>query len=113
LFSFTCKDGVDIAGASNATFFAFLKILNQEKLSESDMEFMNLMIYGVSVTIRERLMLQDRFNRMLSVIKVFETVKSEMGSVIFAKVIKEAFILLYETPILGSKLSLSTNPESV
>jgi len=111
LFSFSCKDGVDIAGASNATFFSFLKILNQEKLSESDMEFLNLMIYGIPVTIRERLMLQDRFNRMLSVIKVFEVAKSEMGSVIFAKMIKEAFILLYETPILSSKLIVSSTPE--
>ncbi len=103
IISLTCKDGVDISSAENLKVTAFLTILNQEKYSENDLELMNLMIYGAPLMVRERLMLPDRFGRVLSAIKVFESVKADMGNQVFAKVIKEAFSLLYEMPVLDMK----------
>jgi hypothetical protein len=109
MFSFTCKDSVDIAGAANANFFAFLKILNQEGFSETDKEFMNLMVYGIPITTRERVMLQDRFNRCLSAIRVFESVKLELGNVAFSKLIKEAFAKMYDNGVLDLKFQVPEN----
>ena len=101
-FSFTCKDAIDISGASNACFFTFLKLFNQEKLAEKDMEFMNFLIYAIPITVRERLMLRERFTRMASAIKCFETTKS------FDVKLKEVFGELYDGPILDSKFSFGS-----
>ena len=101
-FSFTCKDAIDISGASNACLFTFLKLLNQEKLAEKDMEFMNFLIYAIPITVRERLMLRERFNRMASAIKCFETTKS------FGQEFKQVFAELYDAPILDSKFSFGS-----
>lgn len=102
-FSLASKDGVDIASGANATLFALLTILNQEKLSESDKELLDFLIYGSSIMIRERLMMHDKFLRIIGALKTVEAIKHEHGAHIFSKIIKEAFILLYETPILDAK----------
>lgn len=101
-FSFTCKDAIDSSGAGNACFFTFLKLLNQEKLSEKDMEFLNFLIYAIPITVRERLMLRERFIRMSSAIKSFETAKS------FGQQISQVFAELYDAPILGSKFNFGS-----
>lgn len=101
---FTCKDAVDVAGAANAQFFMFLKLLNQERLSESDMDLLDLIIYAFPIMVRERLMSPDRFERMLSALRTFESTKEMLGTVNFQKVIHEAFGHYYKTPILTAKL---------
>lgn len=105
-FSFTCKDAIDTSGAANASFFSCLKLFNQDKLSEKDMEFMSFLIYGIPLTVRERLMLKDRFTRMVSALKVVEAVKSD-DSAGFTRLIREKFGPLYETPILESKFNFN------
>ena len=104
IVSFTCKDAVDTAGAANAQLFVFLKLLNQTRLSESDMERLDLVLYASPIMVRERLMNPERFDRMLSALKTFESVKDLLGAVNFQKVIQEAFGLYYKTPILESKV---------
>lgn len=104
-YAMVCKDGIDISTSLNVNFFAFLTLINQEKLSESDKEFLDLMLYASPLINRERLMLQDTFDRMLSSIKRFESVKDEYGSKIFSKIIKEAFVLLYDTSILDARIT--------
>lgn len=103
-FSFTCKDGIDVGGAASALMFAFMKLISQDRLTEVDREEMNLILYGPSLLIRERLMNPERFNRMLSVLKTTENLKEEFGSKNFKLIIHEAFGDFYETPILDSLL---------
>lgn len=105
-FSFTCKDGVDIGMAISAELFTFLKFLHQKEWSESDIDFLNFLIYAPALVIRERLMLPERFNRMLSAIRTIENAQHEAGIDHFPKVIEEAFFLLYKIPILNASIHL-------
>lgn len=77
--SFTCKDGVDTGIAAAAELMIFLNWLGNEKLSDQEMEHLNLILYAPPIMIRERNMLPDRFNRMLSMIRTFELVSGEHG----------------------------------
>lgn len=99
-FSFTCKDGLDIGCASSAQLFVFLKLLNEEALNEKEQESLNLILYGPSILLRERVMIAERFNRMLSVIKTIESVRNELGYAKFSKIVNEGFRKLFKIPIL-------------
>jgi hypothetical protein len=71
-FSFCCKDGIDMSGSLSALIYFFIAMLNEQKLSESDYGLITLMIHGPALLIRERLMLPDRFKRMLSAMRTIE-----------------------------------------
>lgn len=100
---FTCKDALDIASSAGTQLFILLKFLNQERLSEHDREYVDLMLYGPCLLFRERLMLQERFNRTISTLKCVEAIQYQFGLQAFSKLINEAFGHLYSTPILKGK----------
>lgn len=106
-----CKDGLDISSSAGAELFIFLKLLHQERLSENDQEHLELMIYGPCLITRERMMMPDRFNRMLSIIKSVELIREHFGNAGFAKIIQEAFGYLYKTPILSGKVVVQSNKD--
>lgn len=103
-FSFTCKDGLDIGGTSSSLVFAFLKLLNEEKLSEEQIQYLNTLIYTPSLIVRERLLSPERFKRMIAAIKLFESVREEHGSIQFLMIVKEAFGRLFKTNIFESMI---------
>ncbi len=105
-FSLSCKDGLDIGGANNVEMFAILKIMNNAKINESDIENMHFSIYLAPLLTRERIMNQENFERMIKTIKRVETAKEEMGDKEFKKIIKKEFGPLYKTAILQTKISL-------
>ena len=43
---YSCKDGLDVTSTASAELYLFMKLLKQEKLSENDREFIDLMCYG-------------------------------------------------------------------
>lgn len=100
---FVCKDGVDLSTCSAAQMFLFLKLLRQERLSEYDWEQLDLMLYGVPLWVRERVMLPERFQRMVGAIKTIETARDMIGYSEFSKQIDEAFGPLYTSPLLHAK----------
>lgn len=71
-FTLSCKDSVDIGAAASAKFYTFLKLMVQGFMDDADIAHLRLMIYCPSLLIRERLMLNDRFQRMLGAIKTIE-----------------------------------------
>lgn len=77
--SLTCKDGVDLGEASSVAIFAFLKLIQSQEWTEGDWERLHLMLYAPSLLVRERLMIPDRFNRMLNALKAIERAKHEFG----------------------------------
>lgn len=107
-FSLTCKDGIDIGMPYNVELFILLKLLNSPEWSENDIDYLNLMLYAPPLLIRERILLPERFNRMLSAIKAIESAQVEFGKDHFSKVVQEGFFALYDTSILSSKLLLPT-----
>jgi hypothetical protein len=108
---FTCKDGLDVASSAAAKLFVFLKLLHQERLSENDQEHLELMLYGPCLISRERIMMADRFNRVISVIKTMELVREHFGLAGFAKIIQKTFGQLYKTQILNGKMIVQSNKD--
>ena len=104
--SLTCKDNIDTGEAYSAEIFAFLKLINNQEWTESDWQHLNFMLYAPALLIRERIMLPERFNRMLSALKIVENVRHELGRENFAKVIQKEFLRLFKTPILHSQILL-------
>ena len=101
-FSISCKDCVDVGSSSTAQLFALLKLLNEERLSEAEIDYLNVLIYSAPILVRERMISTERFTRMLSVIKIFEAARQESGQLNFLNIIKEAFGRFYKTNILES-----------
>jgi hypothetical protein len=104
--SLTCKDSIDIGEAYHAEIFAFLKLINNQEWTEADWQHMNFMLYAPALLIRERIMLPDRFNRMLNALKMVDNVRNEFGAENFAKIAQEAFLRLFKTPILHAQILL-------
>lgn len=104
--SLTCKDSIDIGEAYSAGIFAFIKLMNNTEWSDADLQHLNFMLYAPALLIRERVMLPERFNRMLSALKVVENARDELGAENLVKIVHEGFINLFKTPILHSQLLL-------
>jgi hypothetical protein len=104
--SLTCKDGIDVGEANSVSIFAFLKLINNQEWSEEDWLHFNHMLYAPALLIRERIMLPERFNRMLSALKVVDNARYEFGSENFAKISNEEFFHLFKTSILHPQIFL-------
>lgn len=105
LVGVSCKDGLDITLTASTLLFILMKLLNQERLSENDREFIDLMLYGPCLLTRERILTPERFNRMISALKSIESVRSQFGVSGFAKVVQEGFGKLYKKPLLKGKVA--------
>lgn len=105
-FSFTCKDGIDIDIPYSSELFLLLKFLTNEKWNENDADILNFMLYAPAIIIRERLILSERFNRMLSAIRTMENAQYEFGREYFPIIIQEAFFSFFNTSLLNSKVLL-------
>lgn len=104
--SLTCKDGIDVGVASSASIFAFLKLINNQVWSDADWQHFNYMLYAPALLIRERILLPDRFNRMLSALRVIDNAREEFGVDRFTQIIYEEFMTLFKTPLLHSEIFL-------
>lgn len=102
-FSFTSKDGIDIGMPYSVELFVLYKLMNNQKWTESDRDFINYMIHGPAILFRQRLLFPDRFNRMLSAIKTMENIHHELGGDQLTKMIQESFFSLFDTPLLNCK----------
>lgn len=111
-FSFTCKDGLDVGAAESAKLYVFLKLLSQPELSESEIDYLNLLLYSPVVIYRERHMLFDRFNRLNSALRSLEVLKDELGFDNFSQIIHQTLSPLYQTPILDALTLLPQTTET-
>ncbi len=102
-FSLACKDGIDIGSSASTQLCAFLKIINDEELTSYDRDCLNTMMHAPSILERERVILQDRFNRVIGALKTIESAKEHLGKDNFETVIKDAFGDFFKTSILQSK----------
>ena len=103
-FSFTCKDAVDTGGVASVQLFLFLKLLNGEKLSEADKQQINLMLYAAPILVRERVLLPNRFHRVVDTIKRVEDSIEEYGEENFEMLINDVIAPLFKTSILKAML---------
>lgn len=104
--SLTCKDGIDVGEAHSAAIFAFLKLISNQEWTDTDWQYLNFILYAPALIIRERIMLPERFNRMVGALKVVDNTRYEMGNENFKKMINEKFVNIFKTPILQSQILL-------
>lgn len=104
-FSLTCKDGIDSGCTANALLFAFLKLLSNEKMSEQDHDLLNVILYGPALIVRERAIMPERFNRMLSALKVIENTKEELGYAKFRESIETICQKHFKLSFLDSRIA--------
>jgi len=101
VFSLSCKDGIDVGSSATAGVFVFLKLLNQNILTEADWDQLDLILFGPSLLVRERAMLQERFNRLTSTLKTIEATLREKG----ANSIKKTFQPYFKSPVLKATIT--------
>ncbi|MCB1112679.1 MAG: hypothetical protein H7A37_09160 [Chlamydiales bacterium] len=102
--SMTCKDAIDIGMAESMQLFAFLKLFNQVELSKSDYDCLHFMLFAPSLLIRERLLLPERFSRMISAMRTVEEARHEFGPETFPLVVNEVFGPHYKSTILHAQI---------
>lgn len=98
-FAFMCKDGIDVGSISSTQFYAFLKLMGSETISDQDRQHIDTMLYAPALLWRERVVLPERFTRMINVLKVIENARNDWGVKDFVKTIRETFGDLYESPV--------------
>lgn len=99
---FCCKDGVDVSSAAAGYFYLFLKMATGSDIEKGDIERITQILYSPAILKRERVMLQDRFDRMISSLKVIENARHEYGRELFSKIMQEAFGSYFKKDLLGS-----------
>jgi len=103
LFSFTCKDALDVGGSANAFLFSFLKMMNASNFNEQDRELLDVLIFTAPLLIRERPMLAERFNRFINALKIVEATKEELGEG-FTAALNETFGAMFAKDLFAMKL---------
>jgi len=103
-FSFTCKDGVDVSGSMNLLFAGVNKLMNHDSFSSGDQEVINYLLYAPAITVRERLMIDERFKRTLSALNHVEELREEFGRENFLLIVREAFEDFFSQPILTAEI---------
>ncbi len=107
-FSFTCKDGLDVGSASMCSFYAFMKVLSGEKLSDEDAQKMNAMLFAFPMVVRQRCIKAEHFIRMVNCQKCIEKgiAKHSKGRVKDA--LDKHFGMLFDTSFDEISFSQST-----
>jgi hypothetical protein len=98
--SLTCKDGVDTSSGCNILLYSLIKMIQGDPITAADREYITMQLFAPAILIRERLMVQNRFQRTLSAIKAIELVYNDLGAQKFSDTIRAEFSLLYKGPIL-------------
>lgn len=99
---FCCKDGVDGGAAAAAYLYLFLKMVTGAVIEKEDIQRVTKILYSSSILRRDRVMLQDRFNRMIFSLKVIENTYHEYGKELFSKIMIEAFSPYFKRGFLKS-----------
>lgn len=103
-YSLVCKDGIDISGSLNAMLILFLKLVNHQPLKQNDRDCIQYLLYVPPLMVRERLMIQERFDRLVSLVRLLEGLQAHYGGADFALMFHEACAPLYQTSILQSQV---------
>ena len=103
-FSFCCKDAIDTGSAATALVYTFMKLIKEEHLTDAESDYLNLILYGPPVIIRERNMLPERFNRFVNAVKAIEHARHDVGHAEFSKLIHKHFGKIFKTPILDARV---------
>jgi hypothetical protein len=72
VLSFTCKDSIDIGAMFSASFFAFLKLIKNEKFTKEVEDYFRWLSYAPAIFVRERSVNSALFVRNISALNCVE-----------------------------------------
>lgn len=98
-FSLICKDGIDLSNAQNALLFSFFKLLSTD-FNGDDIHVLDAILYGPPLLNRERVLLREKFTRMVNALRTMENVREELGTENYPKRIEDTFGIFYPSKIL-------------
>lgn len=78
-----CKDGLDVSLSHASELLIFSQMAAGKELGQNDLELLRTLIYLPPLIARERLMLPDRFQRMLNSLRIMEHAFHEIGGAPF------------------------------
>lgn len=99
-----CKDGIDLSCSFNAMLIVFCKLVNDEPLNQNDRDCLRYLIYIPSLSIRERLMVEERFDRFISMVKFLEKLQVHDGGAKLAQAFHEACSQIYQTQVFRTQV---------
>lgn len=102
-FSMVCKDSIDVGGCFNLTFYIMMKLLNKDPLSKADIDCIHYLTFIPSLLIRERIIFSERHNRLVSLVKMVETMKKEWGENFFP-IVAEAIEPLFDSNLFHGQI---------
>ena len=94
--SFTSKDYVDRGAAYSALLLSLLKFSDPKGDLKGWHDEFNAMVYGSVLTVRERLMHPEQFQRMTETLKVIENARYELGKEPFAQQMQQVLQELFQ-----------------
>lgn len=80
VMSLTSKDGLDQGGAASAALFAFFALQNKKQWTEDELSQLLYIVYGPTLTCRERVIDPQRFNRLYHLLVLLEKQAHEPNS---------------------------------
>lgn len=102
-----CKDGFDISSTAGMSLYVFLKLLQKKHLSNEEYEQIIDRLFKGALLNRQRILHPERFYRLISVLKLMESVKEELGEQ-FAQKIRKVFSFCFNHKTLALSESLIT-----
>lgn len=73
----TCKDGVDISTTAAVPLFLFVKMASGKAVLDEEVDLMGRILMGPALLSRERALLPERLQRMISLLKLLEDVQQD------------------------------------
>jgi hypothetical protein len=84
----------------------FLQFLTRDHLSEKELEFIEAMIYGPSILIRERALLFEPLNRVLHSLQSIEGVMETLGGSKYREELHSTFGILFGEDFFKAKVHI-------
>ena len=103
---FSCKDGIDITSTTVAELFTLLKFINSRPFSEQEEDYLRTLIFAPAFVLRGRVVSQERFGRMHSMLRCLEMVVDEQGSEVLHAAVEAEITPLFSGDILQTAIFL-------
>ncbi|MFT5318885.1 MAG: hypothetical protein ACI8RA_002154, partial [Chlamydiales bacterium] len=111
--SMTCKDSVDVGSSATGAFFAMLKIMSGNEMTEEDYEQLNIMLFVPPLLIRERSLNRGRLQRMVTSLRAIQKCLCDLGTGVFSKAVSKKLLGLFDENLFKLEISLPTVEERV
>ncbi len=76
--SFVSKDSIDVGGTDHLFLYAALRLFKKQKITPIDRDFFRQMLIGLPLLIRERVLLNERFHRLIQALRALSTARPNL-----------------------------------